>query len=213
MCCKTNKCCCGCTDQKTGVIIWTIIDILLSFLMAVTMIAFNEGSEGVEFKLFSYGFFVVIFDIILLIGIYKSINILMIVWLSFKILDIILSYIFGILSLFLGSIHGGIEVSDYKMEIAFVTMACLGIVYIILGSAGIYFWVVVNSLRMNITERPTLPSVINPNYSNAPDVNVLQQNPGNQNVAFNPQFGVQIQPYPCDMSNPQPYPFTNKNII
>ena len=207
MCFKTNKCCCGCTDQKTGVIIWTIFDILLSLLIAVTVTVKSE-----EFNLFSYGFFVAIFDIILLIGIFKSIDLLMIVWLSFKILDIILCYIFGTFAVVQGSIFGGTYVPNYQVYIAFVIEICLGIVYITMGSVGVYFWVVVNSLRKNIIEQPTLPSVIDPNYSNTSDVNVLQQNLGIQNVAFSPHLGVQSQPHSGVMSNPQPYPFTNENM-
>ena len=67
--CRVGQCCCGCTDHKTGALIWAIIDVVLQILYFVLVI-----SSGAELgpTINYWGIIVFVADILLAFGAYKS---------------------------------------------------------------------------------------------------------------------------------------------
>ena len=89
--CRVFQCCCGCTDLKTGVLIWAIID-------AVFEIIFVIGSVASVGSTFNYwGIIVFLADIGLAIGAYKSNTGLMLAWLVVMMIQIVvISVLIGV---------------------------------------------------------------------------------------------------------------------
>ena len=97
--CRVFQCCCGCTDLKTGVLIWAIIDAIFVGIYTAYQIISLIGSVvsggpseiiivlGVASVV--WGITVVLADVGLAIGANKSNTLLMLVWLVVMMITIV----------------------------------------------------------------------------------------------------------------------------
>ena len=169
--CRVFQCCCGCTDLKTGVLIWAIID-------AVFEIIFVIGSVASVGSTFNYwGIIVFLADIGLAIGAYKSNTGLMLAWLVVMMIQIVvISILIGVVPIVVRFwIHFFIQLLNVKILQVFVVGTAVGtslggsaggavatpliiltilfcIFAFVLNAVYIYFWIVVNSLRKSVIE-------------------------------------------------------------
>ena len=88
--CRVGQCCCGCTDHKTGVLIWAIIDVVFQILYFVLVI--SSGAElGPTINYWgTWPIIVFVADILLAFGAYKSSTGLMVLWLVVMMIQIVL---------------------------------------------------------------------------------------------------------------------------
>ena len=81
--CRVFQCCCGCTDLKTGVLIWAIIDAVFQIIFVIGTVA----SLGPTFNY--WGIIVGLADIGLAIGAHSSNTGLMLAWLVVMMIQIV----------------------------------------------------------------------------------------------------------------------------
>ena len=96
--CRVFQCCCGCTDLKTGVLIWAIIDaIFVGIYTAYQIISLigsvvSGGSSEIIVAfvvIVVWGIIMVLADVGLAIGANKSNTLLMLVWLVVMMITIV----------------------------------------------------------------------------------------------------------------------------
>ena len=64
-CCYVDQCCCGCTDTKTGVGIWAVIDLVLNVGFLI-FLALTAGIGGPQI----WNLLLIVADVLLAIGVF-----------------------------------------------------------------------------------------------------------------------------------------------
>ena len=165
--CYTTRCCCGCTDMKTGIKIMTAIDLIFYFIVFGTGIGTGWlgmfGWHGYRYA----GLVILVFiaDILLLLGVGMRNGCLIAFWQAIKILNIILLFMGWIvipLTVYLCVIPRGtdeagecpyvLDYPDYYTGVLglYILWGGVFLAFLILPIYYIYFWIVVNSYRKDI---------------------------------------------------------------
>ena len=162
MACHTNTCCCGCIDQKTGIVIAGIIDIISVFshfiLQRHSNFAFRLlcGSWGWYRTIWCLGHF--IGGILLLIGAITKKSGLLTIWLITGMINIvsgILAWIWLLLGCSDAFSWKYIAQIQYAEEYIFHALVVWSLVCPIYY---IYLWVVVRSYQRNLAEERPQPN-------------------------------------------------------
>lgn len=93
MCCHTDQCCCGCTNQRTGIIIAGVIDAVMHLVFGILWIA-----AGVPFNLQLplnplWSIIVIIADVLLIIGANTRNSGCLITWMVIGMINIVFCFI------------------------------------------------------------------------------------------------------------------------
>ena len=86
--CHVDQCCCGCTNQKTGVLIWAIVDIVLN-IIAVIFYSATIGTNTIAIWLI----IIIIADFLLIFGGWKLNTGLMLLWQIINMIQIVLLFV------------------------------------------------------------------------------------------------------------------------
>ena len=87
-CCHVDQCCCGCTDQKTGVMVWAIIDMVLN-IGTVIFYGATVGIVGPQL----WTILIILADFLLIFGAWKLNTGLMMIWQIIMMIQIVLLFI------------------------------------------------------------------------------------------------------------------------
>ena len=176
MCCHTDQCCCGCTDQRTGMIIAGAIDLVMHLIFAVLLVAFVNPFNAI------WSIVLIISDILLIIGASTRNSGCLIAYMVISMINIVFGFVIWIWSAFgfaLGSVLSGSTPHGLIYVIIAVAVALL--------SYYIYLWVVVKSYqsalsgtgRVVVLQQPIIQQtvIVPPNqYSQQPPVFVVPPN-------------------------------------
>ena len=195
MCCHTDQCCCGCTDQRTGIMIAGIIDVITFLVYGLLWILAKIPSNVI------WSIIVIIADILLIIGASTKNSGCLTTWLVICMINIAFCFVAWIWAPIVLSDWGWYKSGDLVKE--YLACGMTAMVYT-LPFYYIYLWVVVKSFQSILSGTA---HVVVPQQPIIRQANVVPQNqypqqspayivPLNQYPQQSPVFGGPVSQYP-----------------